>query len=75
MHSPISDVKQKVIDGLRRMGDKRPVKRKGLERHVAHLCPTLAPDAIQDLLAELERDGVLRFSDKKVEYVFPKERK
>lgn len=74
VHSPISDAKQKVIDGLRRMGDKRPVKRKGLERHVAHLCRTLAPKEIQDLLAELERDGVLRFSDKKVEYVLPKDK-
>ncbi len=75
VHSPISDAKQKVIDGLRRMGDKRPVKRKGLERHIAHLCRTLAPEAIQDLLAELDRDGVLRFSDKKVEYVSFKESK
>ena len=47
VHSPISDAKQKVIDGLRRMGDKRPVKRKGLEHHIAHLCRTLAPEAIQ----------------------------
>ena len=75
MHTAISDAKQKVIDGLRRMGDKRPVRRKGLERHIANLCRKLPPEAIPGLIAELEGDGVLRFSDKKVAYVLPKERK
>jgi hypothetical protein len=75
-HATPNDAKQKVIDSLRRMGERRPGKRKGLERHIeSHLRRTLAPEAIPGLLAELEREGVLRFSDKKVEYVLPKERK
>lgn len=73
---PAVDAKQKVIDSLRRMGEKLPNKRKGLEHHIeSHLGRKLAPGAVPDVIAELERDGVLTFNDKKVEYRLPKERK
>ena len=39
------DAAAKVIDSLQRMRDKRPAKRKGLERHIeSHLGRKLAPD-------------------------------
>jgi hypothetical protein len=68
--------KQKVIDSLRRMGEKRPAKRKGLERHIeSHLGRKLAPNAVEEIVAALERDGVLAFTDKKVGYSLPKAKK
>lgn len=73
---PVPDAKQKVIDSLRRMGEKRPTRRKALEHHIeSHLGRKLAPDAVPGVIAELERDGVLTFNDKKVDYKLPKERK
>ncbi|MGH6623247.1 MAG: PIN domain-containing protein, partial [Burkholderiaceae bacterium] len=73
---PAPDAKQKVIDSLRRMGEKLPNKRKGLEHHIeSHLGRKLPPGAVPDVIAALERDGVLTFNDKKVEYRLPKERK
>jgi len=73
---PVPDARQKVIDSLRRMGEKRPAKRKGLEHHIeSHLGRKLAPGAVPGVIAELEREGVLTFNDKKVEYRLPKERK
>ena len=64
------DALAKVIDSLRRMGEKRPGKRKGLERHIeSHLGRNLAPGQLQALMEELEREGVLLFNDNKVEYL------
>lgn len=74
--APVDDAKQKVIESLRRMGEKRPAKRKGLERHIeSHLGRKLAPNAVEEIVADLERDGVLSFTDKKVEYSLPKAKK
>jgi hypothetical protein len=71
-----ADAHSKVIDSLQRMGQKRPGKRKGLERHIeSHLGRNLAPGALQTLIGELERDGVLAFNDNKVEYRLPKHKK
>jgi hypothetical protein len=64
------DALTKVIDSLKRMGEKRPGKRKGLERHIeSHLGRNLAPGQLQALMEELEREGVLLFNDNKVEYL------
>jgi PIN domain len=64
------DALTKVIDSLKRMGEKRPGKRKGLERHIeSHLGRNLAPGQLQALMEELEREGVLVFNDNKVEYL------
>ncbi len=64
------DALTKVIDSLRRMGEKRPGKRKGLERHIeSHLGRNLAPGQLQALMEELEREGVLLYNDNKVEYL------
>jgi hypothetical protein len=74
--APLEDAKQKVIESLRRMGEKRPAKRKGLERHIeSHLGRKLAPNAVEEIVAALERDGVFAFTDKKVEYSLPKAKK
>ena len=71
------DARTKVIESLQRMGEKRPTKRKGLERHIeSHLGRNLDPGQLDTLMAQLERDGVLVFNDKnKVEYRLPKARK
>jgi len=71
------DARAKVIESLQRMGEKRPAKRKGLERHIeSHLGRNLEPGQLETLMSQLERDGVLVFNDKnKVEYRLPKSRK
>jgi hypothetical protein len=71
------DAHAKVIESLQRMGEKRPAKRKGLERHIeSHLGRKLEPGQLETLMSQLERDGVLVFNDKnKVEYRLPKAKK
>jgi hypothetical protein len=71
------DARAKVIESLQRMGEKRPAKRKGLERHIeSHLGRNLEPGQLESLMTQLERDGVLVFNDKnKVEYRLPKAKK
>jgi hypothetical protein len=74
--APLEGAAQKVIESLRRMGEKRPAKRKGLERHIeSHLGRKLAPNTVEEIVAALERDRVLTFTDKKVEYSLPKAKK
>ncbi len=66
----------KVVDSLRRMGERRPGKRAGLERHIeSHLGRDLAPGVIDGLLQQLERDGVLSFDENKVTYRLPRAKK
>lgn len=73
LSSQLEEAKGKVIESLRRMGEKRPAKRKGLERHIeSHLGRKLAPHTAQAIVAALESDGVFRLTDKKVEYSLPK---
>ena len=63
------DALAKVIESLKRMGEKRPGKRKGLERHIeSHLGRNLAPGQLQALMEELEREDVVAINDNKVEY-------
>jgi hypothetical protein len=70
------DPKQIVLDSLRRMGEKRPGKRKGLEHHIeSHLGRKFDLDAVRELVAEMERAGWLRITDNKVEYTLTKGRK
>ena len=65
-----TDALAKVIESLKRMGEKRPGKRKGLERHIeSHLGRNLEPGQLQALMEQLEREGVLVFNDNKVEYL------
>lgn len=72
-----ADARTKVVESLQRMGEKRPTKRKGLERHIeSHLGRNLEPGHLEALMSQLERDGVLVFNDKNhVEYRLPKGRK
>ena len=65
--------KQIVVASLLRMGKALPGKRKGLERHIDnHLGRKGDMDAARALVDELERDGLLRIVDNKVEYTLPK---
>lgn len=65
--------KQIVLASLRRMGKKLPGKRKGLEHHIeSHLGRKVDLDVVRALMAEMERDGMLRIVDNKVEYMLPK---
>jgi hypothetical protein len=71
----VESPKQTVLASLRRMGKKLPGKRKGLEHHIeSHLGRKVDLDAVRALVAEMERDGVLRIVDNKVEYTLPKAR-
>jgi hypothetical protein len=66
----------RVIEGLQRKGEERPGKRKGLERFIeSHLGRNLAPGQLNELMAQLERDGVVAFKDNKVDYRLPKSKK
>lgn len=66
----------KVVDSLRRMGEKRPAKRAGLERHIeSHLGRNLEAGVLQSLMQDLERNGVLAFDGNKVSYSLPKARR
>lgn len=70
------DARTKVIESLQRMGEKRPAKRKGLERHIeSHLGRKLEAGDVQALIEQLEREDVLVFNDNKVEYRLPKSRR
>jgi hypothetical protein len=73
----VPDARARVIESLQRMGDKRPTKRKGLERHIeSHLGRNLEPGHLDALMSQLERDGVLVFNDKNhVDYRLPKAKK
>ena len=69
----VDSPKQIVLASLRRMGKKLPGKRKGLEHHIeSHLGRKFDLDAVRALIAEMERDGLLRIVDNKVEYTLPK---
>ncbi len=71
----VESPKQIVLASLQRMGKKRPGKRKGLEHHIeSHLGRKVGLVAVRELMAEMERDGVLRIVDNKVEYMLPKSR-
>ena len=65
--------KQIVVASLLRMGKALPGKRKGLEHHIDnHLGRKGDVNAARALVDELERDGLLRIVDNKVEYALPK---
>lgn len=69
-----SDALAKVIESLQHMGDQRPAKRAGLERHIeSHLGRNLAPGVLPALLQQLEARGVLAFDHNKVAYRLPKD--
>ena len=69
----VDSPKQVVLASLQRMGKKLPGKRKGLEHHIeSHLGRKVDLNAVRALVAEMERDGVLRIVDNKVEYALPK---
>ena len=69
----VDSPKQIVLASLRHMGKRLPGKRKGLERHIeSHLGRKVDLNAVRALVTEMERDGLLRIVDNKVEYTLPK---
>jgi hypothetical protein len=69
--------KEKVIEHLRLHPKNRPVKRKTLESHITSLVGgNVAAKAVRGLIADLESEAVIKFSDNKiVEYKIPKRKK
>jgi hypothetical protein len=66
----------RVVEGLQRKGDERPGKRKGLERFIeSHLGRKLVPGQVEDVIAQLEREGLIAIRDNKVEYRLGKAKK
>lgn len=66
--------KEKVIEHLRLHPKNRPVKRKTLESHITSLLGgNVTPKAVQGLVAGLENEGIIKFSENKIdEYKIPK---
>ena len=63
------DILQKLIANFRQHPKARPSTRTALERHIGTaLGGKAALAAIQDLIATLEREGVLKVSNEKIEY-------
>lgn len=69
--------KEKVIEHLREHGKNRPVKRKTLETYLASsvLGGKVSANAVRGLVATLENENIIKFSDDKIEYKFPKRKK
>lgn len=68
--------KEKVIENLRLHPKNRPAKRKALESHITSLVGGNATTkAVRGLVAGLENEGVVKFSDNKIEYSLPKPKK
>ena len=66
--------KGKVLEHLRLHPKNRPVKRKTLESHITSLLGgNVAPKAVRGLIAGLENEGVVKFTENKIdEYKIPK---
>lgn len=69
--------KEKVLVHLRLHPKNRPVKRKTLESHITSLLGgNVTPKAVQGLVAGLENEGIIKFSENKIdEYKIPKLKK
>ena len=68
--------KVKVIENLRLHSKNRPVKRKTLESHITSLVGgNVTAKAVRGLVAGLENEGVIKFSDNKIQYKIPKPKK
>jgi hypothetical protein len=68
-----SDLRNRVIEHLRAHAKHRPAKRATLERHVATILGgKVVTEPVQALIAELERDGIVKIGAKTIEYNLPK---
>jgi hypothetical protein len=69
--------REKIIENLRQHPKNRPVKRKTLESHITSLLGgSVTSKAVRGLVAGLENEGVIKFSENKiVEYKIPKRKK
>jgi PIN domain-containing protein len=67
---------KKVAENLRTHTKNRPVKRDALERHVTTvLGGKVTQDSVRELVAELERGGLIEIGEKQIKYKLPKEKK
>ena len=71
------DDKEKVLENLRQQPKKRPTKRQTLENHITSLLGSnVTVKAVRGLVAALENEGVIKFSENKIdEYKLPKRKK
>jgi len=68
------DVVPKLIANFRQHPKARPATRAALERHIGTaLGGKPVPSAVQDVIAAMERAGVIKITDKRVEYALPSE--
>ena len=69
--------KEKVIENLRLHPKKRPVKRQTLENHIMSLLGgSVTAKAVRGLVAGLENEKVIKFSENKIDkYTIPKRKK
>ncbi len=69
--------REKIIENLREHPKNRPVKRKTLESHITSLLGgSVTSKAVRGLVAGLENEGVIKFSENRIEeYKIPKRRK
>jgi hypothetical protein len=70
---PTPNARQKLIDNLHAHPKSRPSNRLALERHVATMLGKKSVDtSMKELIASLERDGILTIAEKKIDYALPK---
>jgi len=69
--------KERVLENFRQHPKKRPVKRSTLENHITSLLGgNVAPKAVRGLIAGLENEGVVKFTENKIDaYKIPKRKK
>jgi hypothetical protein len=69
--------KERIIENLRLHPNKRPVKRQTLENHITSLLGSnVAAKAVRGLVAGLENEGIVKFTENKIdEYKIPKRKK
>lgn len=69
--------KERVLENLRQHPKKRPVKRQTLENHITSLLGgNVSTKAVRGLVAGLENEGVIKFTENKIdEYKIPKRKK
>jgi len=71
---PKTEAVSKVIANLRKHPKNRPSTRAALERHITTTVGGKAtPSAVEDVIGAMERAGVIKITDKHVEYSLPSE--
>jgi hypothetical protein len=73
---PVPNARQKLIANLHAHPKSRPTNRLALERHVATILGKKSVDqSAKELIAGLEREGIVTIAEKKIVYELPKKAK